>query len=208
MIGLFVSPGLNEMKFPTFSHSVKAQEYDVVKPSIDVLKRMYTEPEEDTKKPKTEVCLIKGKFFPFHNGHNTIIDDACAESGSKVFLVIVSPRTSSLGVTKELHKDMMDQVVANNKNVCGYEFTDGKSWLETISVLPKAVTAKSFSGSIEECEDITLMAGSGIATIPATRHISSKTIIQKIKDEDQDGYKKLVPKYLHNYFYKIKSELR
>ena len=32
-------------------------------------------------------------------------------------------------------------------------------------------------------------------------------ILQKLKDDDIDGYKKLVPKKLHNFFYKLKSEL-
>lgn len=195
-----------EGTFPSFKHVTKSQEYDVLKSPIDVLKKMHTiDPENDTS-DKTDVCLMKGKFFPFHNGHVSSIKDACTESGKNVYLLVVTPRTEGI-TSKELHRSILDDVVKNEKNVLGYEFVDGRSLDEMLEAIPKRYKVKNFSGSVDECDDITLQ-NPEIETIPSTRHISSDTVLQKIKDEDYDGYKKLVPDYLHNYFYKLKSEIK
>lgn len=189
--------------FPSFKHITKSQEYDVIKPSVDVLKRMYTE-EPISDKKTSEVCLMKGKFFPFHNGHIASIKDARKESGKKVFVVILTSRSENV-ISKDLHRTIMDEVVKNEKDVIGYEFSDGRSLNEIKKNLD--VKIKSYSGNSNECEDVSLQDPE-IITIPATRHMGSDSVIKKIKDEDYEGYKKLVPVYLHNYFYKIKNELK
>lgn len=209
-LSVFKSPNvsLDESHFPSFQHVTKSQEYDNIKPSIDVLKRMFTEPEKKDELKKTNgVCLMKGKFLPIHNGHLSIIEDACKESGAKVFLIIMNRRSEPLGISRELHRSMLDAITKDNKNIHGYEFSDGRSMEEICSSLPKSVSPVCFSGSPDECEDVVCQMGDDFRTIPATRHISSKTVLEKIKNEDYDGYKKLVPASLHNYFYKIKNEM-
>lgn len=192
-----------ENVFPSFKHVSQSQEYDILKPIINVLKKMNKEEQiQDKKMP--EVCLMKGKFFPFHNGHIASIKDACKESGKKVFIVILTSCFENV-ISKDLHKAILDEVVKNEKDIIGYDFSDGRSLNEIKQNLN--VKIKSYSGDYNECEDISLQDPK-ITTIIATRHINSDSVIKKIKDEDYNGYKKLVPSYLHNYFYKIKNELR
>ena len=149
---------------------------------------------------------MKGKFLPFHSGHEASISDVKNDTDCKVFLIVTTPRTKQFEISKDFHRAMMDEVVNNNPNICGYSFADGRSWNEISKNIPTSYNPKFFSGNLEECEDIASM-NDDIKTMPSTRHMSSSSVIQKIKDEDYDGYKKLVPSYLHNHFYKLRNEL-
>ena len=184
----------------------KSKTLDTVSKPLNVLKKMFGL-EATEKGKKTQICLMMGKFQPFHNGHETIIKDAAEASGCKIFLVVTSKRLKNNGISRELHKSMLDEALSDNKNVCGYIFTDGRSITEIINDLPKKYSIKCFAGSEDECEDMSTQTGKNIETFPMTRHMSSSNVFQKIKDEDYDGFKKIVPKKLHNYFYKIKNEL-
>lgn len=197
-----------ESEFPTFSHTIKAQEYDRSKAVLDTLRNIHTIDQGSNDDRNKEVCLMKGKFMPFHKGHLSAIKDAYKESGQKVFLVVTLPRTKNLGISKELHKEMMDSILQENSEICGCAFTDGKSWSEIEECIPSGMKVSSFSGSIPECEDMGLMMEHEVKMIPSVKHLSSKVVEEKIRNEDYDGYKKLVPECLHNYFYKIKSEMK
>ena len=204
---------LNEVSlFPDFGTVVKPIEQEKapeIKPknSDSVLKKLFSEKPVGKTKKKMDICTMKGKFIPFHNGHEACINDANEESGNKVFLLVTLPRNEHLGISKELQRLMLDEVVKNNPNVCGYKLTEGKSWNEILKDFPSDYNFKAFSGSIDECEDLECQLGEEITSIPSTRHLSSKSILEKIKTDDYDGFKKLVPHYLHNYFYKIKNEM-
>lgn len=196
----------NMRNFPTYDTLRKSKTLDTVSKPLNVLKKMFGEKEPEQKK-STPICLMMGKFQPFHNGHESIIKDAAEASGCKVFLVITNKRLKDNGISRELHKSMMDEALVDNKNVCGYIFTDGRSISEIVNQIPKNYSIKSFAGSEDECEDMRTQTGKNIETYPMTRHMSSKNVFQKVKDEDYDGFKKIVPKKLHNFFYKIKNEL-
>lgn len=197
-----------EDKFPSFVHVTKAKKLDDVHRPLSVLKKMFTVTDSiSDEKKKTSVCMMKGKFQPFHNGHATAISDAAKESGMKVFLVVMNKKLPANGLSNELHKSMIEEAIKNDKNVCGYCFSDGRSFSEIVSDLPQKMEAKSFAGSEEECIDVNNQTQNSLTSYPMTRHLSTKNVMQKIKDEDYDGYRKLVPKSLHNYFYKLKNEI-
>ena len=160
---------------------------------------------KDAKK-QSPVCLLMGKFQPFHNGHKTIIEDANTASGCKVFLVVTTKRLSNNGISRELHQSMLDEALLKNADICGYIFSDGRSIGEVMKEVPEKYSIKAFAGSEDECEDIKTQ-NKDMETYPMTRHVSSKQVFQKIKDEDFDGYKQLVPQSLHNYFYKLRNEI-
>jgi cytidyltransferase-like protein len=193
--------------FPTFTHVSKSQTLDSVKKPLDVLKKLFSSNTTEDSSKKTPVCIIKGKFQPFHNGHLTIIEDACKESGMKVFLIITTKRLADNGFTLELHKEMIEEAIKDNKNVAGYCFSNGRSIYEMLKDLPKKFKVQSFAGSEEECVDMNSQSHDTIMTYAMTKHLSTKNVLQKIKDEDFSGYKKLVPKALWNYFYKIRNEI-
>lgn len=189
--------------FPTYMEVVKTPE---VSRPLEVLKRIASPGPETEKKKKSPICLMMGKFQPFHNGHLSCIEDAASASGCKVFVVVTTKRLPENGITRELHYNMLKDVLNGHKKVSGIVFSNGRSIKEVITDLPKNYEVKSFAGSEDECEDIKTQI-SGIEVFPMTKHLSSSTVFQKIKNEDYDGYKKLVPKPLHNYFYKIKNEI-
>ena len=197
----------SEVSFPTYKEVKKSKVLDNVSKPLGVLKKMLSldRKEKKDEKKKTPVCLITGKFQPFHNGHVVVIEDAASVSGNKIFLVVTSKRLANNGLTRELHKSMLDEALKDNKNVCGYVFSDGRSLNEIARDLPEKYEPKSFAGSVEECEDAHTQIG--LDTFPMTRHVHSNEVIERIKNEDFDGYKKLVPESIHNYFYKIKNEL-
>ena len=192
------------MEFPTWDQAIKPE--PPTNKAVEVLKKIFSE-EESTKSDNKskKVCVMKGKFFPFHNGHGSVAEDAQKESGMKVFLIIINKRSK---FPRELHQNILDEISQDNGCIAGYTFSDGRSMKEIVQDLPSGYVAGAFAGSPEECEDIQVQMGKDFKTIPLTKHISSKSVIQKIKDEDYDSYKKLVPKVLHNYFYKIKNELQ
>lgn len=197
-----------EEKAIFIDHEDTAEEnVDNVSRPLSVLKKVIYSEDVPGKK-KHGVCLMMGKFQLFHNGHNVTIEDAAEASGQQVFLIITARRLSDNGVSRELHKSMLDKVLKDNKRVCGYEFSDGKSLKEVIEDLPDKFEPTSFAGSQDECDDVSAQSGKKLKTYPMTRHLHSKTVLQKIKDEDFDGYKKLVPESLHNYFYKLKLETK
>jgi len=154
-------------------------------------------------KKSKDVCVMKGKFFPYHNGHETAIADAVDETGAKVFLIV----TDELGTIK---KEMLDSVMSENPNICGYVFANTRSNKEINNALSnsdkKGLNFAYFSGNNDQCEDVSIQ-NPDIQCIPSTKHIKVDSVINKILANDIAGYKKLVPKYLYNYFYKIKSEL-
>jgi nicotinamide mononucleotide adenylyltransferase len=189
--------------FPTYMEVVKTPE---ISRPLEVLKRIVAPAPESEKKKKTSICLMMGKFQPFHNGHLSCIEDAATASGCKIFVVVTTKRLPENGITRDLHYNMLKDVLNGHKKVSGIVFSNGRSIREVIGDLPKNYEVKSFAGSAEECEDIKTQI-SGIDTLTLTKHLSSKTVFQKIRDEDYDGYRKLVPKALHNYFYKIKNEM-
>jgi hypothetical protein len=176
-------------------------------PPLEVLKKMFVQDDSSSDdKKKKKVCIIKGKFEPFHNGHTSIIDDAEKASGLKVFLVVMNKRLGK-GFSPDLHRSMLDEMVNENPAIQNYVFSEGRSFGEIMKDLPSNLEPGAFAGSPEECEDVKIEMGDGFLTIPTTRHTTSKNIMQKIKSEDYDGFKKLVPATLHNYFYKIKNEV-
>ena len=176
---------------------------------LDTLKKMYNSDNKKSNKKKTPVCIMKGKFHPFHNGHSSIIEDATNLSGMKIYLVILNKRISDEDKFSEsLHTSMLDDILKSNKNIKGYVFSNGRSIAEICRDLPENISCESYAGNNDECEDIQIQMGEDFKTYPMTRHISSKTVLQAVRDDNYDSYRKLVPDVLHNYFYKIKSELK
>jgi len=201
--------------FPTFDQVATSEETpekisdELVSPEKEttqiekILKKLFSEESSSRKKRKTSVCLIKGKFQPFHKGHESIIADAASSSGLPIILGIVRKRKQNFN--EELQKSILDEVVKNG-NIKGYFFTNGRSLREMIKDLPINYQIEAYAGSPEECDDAKLEMGNEFVAIPLTRHMRSKNVLQKLSEEDQEGFKKLVPKYLHNYFYKMKNE--
>jgi nicotinamide mononucleotide adenylyltransferase len=190
--------------FPSFQ--------DVSKPRRDpeapikVLSKLFSSQDtSDVKSKSKPVCIMKGKFQPFHNGHLTSIDDAAKESGMKVFIVVMRRRLDEK-FSEELHKAIIDEMKAH-KNIAGYAFSDGSSISQIKKDLPTKFHVAAFAGNDEECQDVKAELGMDFPTYTMTKHIKTSSVMDKIKSEDYDSYKKLVPKQLHNYFYKIKNEL-
>ena len=195
-------------QLPTYKQSILQSNYEVVDGPLRVLKKLYSEEDiEDSTKKQTPVCIMMGKFQPFHNGHSAVISDAAKEAGAKVFLVIINKKLHNNGISQMLHKSMIDEIVNNDSNIHGCVFTDGRSFNEIIKDLPTNIKPIAFAGSDDECQDIITQTKKQLTYFPMTRHLSSKNVFQAIRDEDYDTYRKLVPKALHNYFYKIKNEL-
>jgi nicotinic acid mononucleotide adenylyltransferase len=184
---------------PTFFDSAEEK---VIAP-MKVFKKMVL-PSKTEKKKTTQICLMKGKFFPFHNGHMTSVEDASSASGMKVFLVITRKKSSKF--PEELHKQLMDEIVNSNSKIAGYIFSDGLSIFEIERDLPGKFTIGAFAGSQKECDDYQNQGGQN-QVIRVEKHLSSKKVLQKIREEDIENFRKLVPKSLHNYFHKIKNEV-
>jgi hypothetical protein len=196
-------PGV-PMEFPTYDQVIKP-EPPTSKP-IEVLRKLFTpDPEEKTEKKMTKVCVMTGKFQPFHNGHYSVATDAEKETGMKIFLVINNRRKTNF--SEELQRNMLDEIVSKHKSISGYVFSDGRSLREAVRDLPEKYTMGAFAGSEEECEDAKAQMGKDFMAVPLTKHVKSKAILQKIKEEDQESFKKLMPKELHNFFYKLKNEV-
>jgi len=196
------------VSFPAYNDIVKKPS-DIVSRSLDVLNKLFHADIEEiaSKKRKTKVCLIVGKFQPFHNGHTAIIADAVKESGCKVYLVVLNKRLSANSLSTELHKSMIGEIVNTDNNIHGCTFSNGRSLSEILRDLPENIDVQGYAGSADECIDIDTQSRKTIPSFPMTRHLSSKNVLQSIENEDYETYKKLVPKPLHNYFYKIKSEM-
>lgn len=192
--------------FPTYGEVLKTSH--VVNSPGEIFKRMYTPLDEEPSKKRLGVCLMKGKFQPFHNGHVSVITDAEEKFDLKVFLVVTSKRLPKKGgFSRELQSKMLDEIVNSHPSVKGYVFSEGRSMEEISSDLPDNLEVQAFAGSPDECEDVQMQMGEDFPVMPLTKHLSSKAVIQKIRDEDYEGYKKLVPVVLHNYFYKTKNEI-
>ena len=147
-----------------------------------------------------------GKFQLFHKGHETVIKDANTASGCKVFLIVTSKRLKENGISRDLHKSILDQIMTSNEDICGYVFSDGRAINEVLKEIPEKFEVKAFAGSEDECEDVSTQIDN-LETYPMARIMRSIQVAQKIKDEDYENFKKIVPKSLHNYFYKIKNEM-
>lgn len=198
---------LNEEKiFPTYDEVHKSKTLDLVSKPLIVMKRILGEETVNDSKKKTPVCLMMGKFQPFHNGHASSIEDATKASGMKVFLVVTNKRLPG-NFSQSLHKSIMEEVVNTDKNVCGYIFTDGRSIKEVIKQLPGNYSGEAFAGSEDECFDVNIQSPE-LKTFPMTKHISTSQVIKRVKDEDYDNYRKLVPAPFHNFFYKIRNEVK
>jgi hypothetical protein len=200
------------LEFPSYDQIIKTPELDKKENApLEVLKKMFTPDEETetkTKKDKRkEVCVMKGKFHPFHSGHYAIAEDAAKESSMKVILVVTTHKLPDNKMSRELHSSMLDEIVNQHPSIQGYVFSDGRTMNEIELDLPVDCKVGAFAGSPDECEDIQVQKGGDFKTIPMSRHASTKQVLQKIKNEDYTGYKKMVPKSLHNFFYKIKNEL-
>ena len=206
--GIIVDEPLStDSTMPSFRHISKSQELDNIEKPLNVLRKMFSGEESVSTTKKTPICLLKGKFQPYHNGHVTAVADAGKESGMKVYIVIMSKKLPENGMSRELHKSMMDEAIKTDKNICGYCFSNGRSFSEIVKDLPVKMEAKAFAGSEDECLDVENQTKGSLVSYPMTRHMSTKNVLQKIKDEDYDGYRKLVPKTLWNHFYKIKNEI-
>jgi len=202
-----VTENLEVPEIPVFVDVKKSRMLDAVSRPLSVLSKMVKQPETvQNQKKRVPVCLTMGKFLPFHNGHSTVIEDANTASGCKVFLVVVTKRLKT-ALSRELHESMIKTAIEKDKNVCGYIFTEGRTIGEVVLEIPKEFEVKAFAGSEDECRDISIQTGKNIEAYPMTKHITSGSVMKKIKDEDYQGFRKLVPAAIHNFFYKIKNEL-
>jgi hypothetical protein len=108
--------------------------------------------------------------------------------------------------SEELHKTIMEEMKPY-KNIAGYVFTDGDTISQISKDLPANFKVTCFAGSPDECQDVKVEMGPEFPTYELTKHVKTSSVMDRIRREDYDSYKKLVPKQLHNYFYKIKNEL-
>jgi hypothetical protein len=122
----------------------------------------------------------------------------------KVFLVINRKKTTKF--PENLHQQMMDEIVKSNKQIAGYIFTDGMSLAEISRDMPNNYSVGAFAGSETQCDDFINQGGNAPIVI-LDKQLSSRNLLKKIKEEDIENYRKLVPKTLHNYFHKIKNEV-
>ena len=170
---------------------------------LEVLKRVISSPEKPKEK-KTSVCLMKGKFFPFHNGHLTSIKDAYDSTGLKIYLAVVRKKSSKF--PEGLHEALLKEIISANSCIAGYSFVDGLSAGEIEESIIPAYRIDAFAGTPSECQDYLTQGGRG-KIVEMEKHLSSRKVLAHIKEGDVENYRKLVPKQLHNYFYKIKNEL-
>lgn len=153
---------------------------------------------EDT---KPRVCLFRGSFMPFHNGHLTCIKDAAEDTGMKVFL-LVQKNSINKEIGTDLLKEILEEVVAMYpKFICGYEISDKQFTTKIKNYGVGAVCGTepfidAYSHILPDAKCISI-----------TDQISSKTVLKSIYDDNQADYNKLVPKHMHKYYYKIKNEI-
>lgn len=196
---------LNE-EFPAFDHVRKSQILDHVSGPLGVLRKAMIDEDEDLQE-RTPVCLLKGKFHPFHKGHLAIIEDARKATGMDVFLAVTCKNLPEKHFSRELHEEMMKLVTENNPGIKGFIFTDGRSLREISRKVPDGIRIAAYAGSPSECEDAAVQMGEGFQTHNMTKHLSSRSVLEKVKEEDLNGFRNLMPKYLHNHFYKIWNEI-
>ena len=191
-------------EFPTFSQVKKSEAYTKVEAPVKTLMRIAEDEDEDEEKSHG-VCVMTGKFKPIHNGHITVAEDTFKDTGLKTFLVVRRPADSPF--SEALHRRMLEEVISNNDCIEGYCFTDGRSWSEMQQDMPKGIKGECFAGSTDQCDNFRKQTHGKVKMLETTAHFGSKTVMNKLKGEDYEGYKKLVPKPLHNFFYKMRSEL-
>ena len=148
-----------------------------------------------------KVCLVKGSFFPFHNGHLANIKDAAAETGMKCFLAI--PKNSvNPNFSKELVNEMMSDVLKEHGNIItGYKVFNTQ--------FPKDLEQYQI-GAV--CSDDAFYKqykklNPDIVKVSKTDQLDSKMVLETVLTDKQGEFNKLVPKHIQKFYYRIKSDL-
>lgn len=205
---------INEEFFPTFDEMNKLKHYTKVAVPMNVIRRSLDEEISVTEPSKKyRVCLVAGKFQPFNNGHLAMIKDAYRESGMKSFLVVKRKNLPGT-ITEELHRQILDEVKKEYAEfIEGYSFTEGYSANEIAKSLPEKYEVGSFTGDESECQDYAVQSkrnklSEEFKVIVGSKYVSPSQVREKILKEDMEGYRKLVPKVLWNFFYKLRNETK
>ncbi len=185
-------------EFDSYSDSEKEEEK--LNPILGTFKNMFSKSEKEEDKKIEEVCIMTGNFNIPHNGILSCIEDACVASKKKVFLII-----NDKMISNELTKEMLDKVLEKNKNISGYCFSKGKSFTEKLKSLPKNKKCIYYAGTEQACSDFKNQFPD-LDTFELPQHLNTSVVINKLINDDHEGFKKLVPRVLHNFYHKLKND--
>jgi len=194
---------INEVGFPTYA--------DVKRPMretpayLEVLRKFDAtdHPQDDLEPASLVIC----DTAPYHNGLITGLKDANQVSGKKSILCMVGDPFNDNETFKQMSSDFLN---------------DNKDFLHTIIVtkipqfsnIGKIAKEKKLKIDNVYCTkkhaaDYMIQTGnSNVNHIDSNDNLNSEKILDSLRNGDLTTFKKLSPSFVHNYFYKLKNDLK
>jgi len=194
---------MNEVGFPTYA--------DVRKPTreipayLEVLRKFDTteHPNDDLESASLVIC----NTAPYHNGIVTGLKDANQVTGKKAILCMVGDPFKD----NEIFKQMSTEFLNANKDYLHTIIVTKHPQFSDISRIAneKKLKIDSLYCSNKNAADYMTQTGNrNLSHTNSNDNLRSDLIIDSLKNDDLTTFKKLSPSFVHNYFYKLKNDLK
>lgn len=166
------------------------------------------------------INIIIGRFQPFTKGHEECANYAFDQSRLQSVLCVIDTKKADEKhpfLTKDM-EDVLDSIVKESENIIGWVRVSNADIVKNAETLrANGFEPMSWSCGSDRINDYTKMSKNyggkagldpdfEMFEIPRTDEDISATKVRKsLKEDDTKTFEKLVPRYLHKYFSKLKT---
>lgn len=166
------------------------------------------------------INIIIGRFQPFTRGHEECANYAFDQSRLQSVLCVIDTKKADEKhpfITKDM-EDVLDSIVKESENIIGWVRVSNADIVKNAEILrANGFEPMSWSCGSDRINDYTKMSKNygekagldpdfEMFEIPRTDEDISATKVRKsLMEGDVKTFEKLVPKYLHKYFNKLKT---
>lgn len=152
------------------------------------------------------VTIILSRTVPYHNGIVAALKNAKEITGQKSYLVMVGNPFSDMQAYKSMSEDFLNE---NKDQLEGLLICTYPTYNEVQNLLnSKKMIATHLCGEEHLYQDFSLQTQTAPNFIEGNDYFGTEIPMKSLQDDDIKAYKTVCPPVCHNYYYKLKHDLK
>lgn len=154
---------------------------------------------------RRNIIVLNGLFFPILNDTISVINEVYKKYKIPIYLIIKKESLDLYHIDENFLNEILSITVENENNIKGYKIYNGYTLNDIYKQFTPSINILYYIGDENDCNDILLFKNKKLNIIKSSSIIDQKYIIEKLTNDDYKWFISNTPKYLHNYYLKIKN---
>lgn len=154
---------------------------------------------------KRNIIVVNGIFFPITNDNIIVINELYKKYKLPIYLIIKRESLKLYNIDENILTDFLNIVVENENSIKGFKIYNGYTLDDIYNVFTPSINILYYVGDETDCNDIMLFKNKKLNIFKSSSIIDQNFFIERFVKDDYNWFITNTPKYIHNYYIKIKN---